>query len=151
MKRTIPHARVLLAAACLLALSAVALFDPAVRAQGPAGGSRAEQFKQMSVRAETTGLAEPYVGITNNGKVEPGLFSLESTGVSTAPVEDQGCDAATHDERALLREPDPILGLEDDDVVVPGAAPVRREWSLAGGSSTSEEHPQEAPAEANPS
>jgi hypothetical protein len=84
--KSIPHARLLLAAGCLLALSAVALLDPAVRAQAPPGGSRTEQFKQMSVRAETTGLAEPFVGITANGKVEPGLYSLKSTGVSTDAV-----------------------------------------------------------------
>ena len=86
MKRPLPHARLLLAAGCLLALSAVALFDPAVRAQAQAGSSRAEQFKQMSVRSETTGLAEPFLGITANGKVEPGLFALTSTGVSTSGV-----------------------------------------------------------------
>ena len=81
MKHSIPHARLLLAAGCLLALSAVALFDPALRAQ--AGGSRAEQFRQMSTQAETTGLAQPFVGITAKGQVEPGLFALKSTGVST--------------------------------------------------------------------
>ena len=32
------------------------------------------------------GLAEPFEGITTNGTVEPGLFDLHSTGVSTAPV-----------------------------------------------------------------
>jgi len=84
MKRPIPHARLLLAAGCLLALAAVALLDPALRAQ--AGESRAEQFRRMSTQAETTGLAQPFVGITANGQVEPGLFALKSTGVSTSAV-----------------------------------------------------------------
>ena len=33
-------------------------------------------------------LAQPFVGITSGGKVEPGLFKIESTGVSTKPVID---------------------------------------------------------------
>lgn len=33
-------------------------------------------------------LAQPFVGITSGGKVEPGLFKIESTGVSTTPVVD---------------------------------------------------------------
>src|SRR4051812_42654181 len=35
---------------------------------------------------EDAALAEPFVGITTNGTVQPGLFSISSTGVSTAPV-----------------------------------------------------------------
>lgn len=31
-------------------------------------------------------LKEPFVGLTNDGKPEPGLFSISSTGVSTTPV-----------------------------------------------------------------
>ncbi|HWQ34534.1 MAG TPA: DUF3500 domain-containing protein [Blastocatellia bacterium] len=31
-------------------------------------------------------LAEPFKGVTTNGKVVPGLFSIRSTGVSTGPV-----------------------------------------------------------------
>ena len=37
---------------------------------------------------ESVMLDEPYVGITANGVVEPGLFAIESTGVSTQPVVD---------------------------------------------------------------
>jgi hypothetical protein len=39
----------------------------------------------------TDGLAasvEPYVGVTENGKITPGLFPLRSTGISTAPIKD---------------------------------------------------------------
>jgi hypothetical protein len=46
----------------------------------------AERFRQMSADFERKGLAEPFKGITANGTVEPGLFGLHSTGVSTAPV-----------------------------------------------------------------
>ena len=46
----------------------------------------AERFRQMSVDYEKKGLAEPYKGITTNGTIEPGLFDLHSTGVSTEPV-----------------------------------------------------------------
>jgi Protein of unknown function (DUF3500) len=33
-----------------------------------------------------TASAEPYVGVTENGKITPGLFPVQSTGVSTAPI-----------------------------------------------------------------
>ncbi len=46
----------------------------------------AERFRQMSADYEKKGLAEPFKGITANGTVEPGLFGLRSTGVSTEPV-----------------------------------------------------------------
>lgn len=46
----------------------------------------AERFRQMSADYERKGLAEPFKGITANGTVEPGLFGIHSTGVSTAPV-----------------------------------------------------------------
>ena len=40
----------------------------------------------MSIEAEVPGLADPFRGITTNGRIESGLFSVRSTGVSTAPV-----------------------------------------------------------------
>jgi len=40
----------------------------------------------MSRQAEEKGLAEPFRGITTNGQVQPGLFSIRSTGVTTEPV-----------------------------------------------------------------
>jgi hypothetical protein len=46
----------------------------------------AERFRQMSADYERKGLAEPFKGITTNGSVEPNLFGIHSTGVSTASV-----------------------------------------------------------------
>lgn len=46
----------------------------------------AEAFRRRSAEAESKGLADPFKGITANGTIEPGLFNLQSTGVSTAPV-----------------------------------------------------------------
>jgi len=48
--------------------------------------SQAERFRQMSIDAETRGLAEPFKGITTHGTVQPDLFPIRSTGVSTEPV-----------------------------------------------------------------
>jgi hypothetical protein len=45
-----------------------------------------EQARRMSAAAEKTGLAEPYKGITTNGTIQPGLFKIHSTGVTTEPV-----------------------------------------------------------------
>src|SRR5207248_115835 len=39
----------------------------------PQGQSQSERFRQMSLDAESKGLAEPFKGITTNGTVEPGL------------------------------------------------------------------------------
>jgi hypothetical protein len=46
----------------------------------------AERFRKMSADYERKGLAEPFKGITTNGTVEPGVFGIHSTGVSTEPV-----------------------------------------------------------------
>jgi len=46
----------------------------------------ADRYKQMSADFERKGLAEPFLGITTAGKVEPGVFTIRSTGVSTEPV-----------------------------------------------------------------
>ena len=45
-----------------------------------------EASRQRSLAAEKTGLAEPFRGVTTNGTVEPGLFALRSTKVSTEPA-----------------------------------------------------------------
>src|SRR5687768_1594839 len=42
--------------------------------------------EQRSRALEVKELAVPFKGITANGQVEPGLFRLTSTGVSTEPV-----------------------------------------------------------------
>ncbi|MDX1395424.1 MAG: DUF3500 domain-containing protein [Gemmatimonadota bacterium] len=57
----------------------------------------------MSARAEQTGLAEEFVGITTDGTPEGGLFGIRSTGVSTAPVVEAArafLGALTDDQRA---------------------------------------------------
>jgi hypothetical protein len=46
----------------------------------------ADRFCQMSAEYERKGLAEPFKGITANGTIEPGLFTIQATGASTAPV-----------------------------------------------------------------
>jgi hypothetical protein len=56
-------------------------------AQAPPGGSAPQGgfgggFGQMETRA----LADPFKGVTTNGTVMPGLYSIHSTGVSTEPV-----------------------------------------------------------------
>ena len=65
------------------------LFGPTARSQTPQNETheqRAARFRRMSIDAETKGLAEPFKGITTQGRVEPGLFSIRSSGVSTGPV-----------------------------------------------------------------
>jgi hypothetical protein len=44
------------------------------------------RFRRMSEEAERRGLAEPFKGITSDGKIAEGLFPIKSTGVFTAPV-----------------------------------------------------------------
>ena len=53
---------------------------PAPPARPPA------ELLRLSLLAETPGLAEPFKGITANGALEPHLFGVRSTGVSTASV-----------------------------------------------------------------
>jgi hypothetical protein len=45
-------------------------------------GDRMAMFREE----ERRGLSEPFRGVTTNGKVVPGLFRIQSTGVSTKPV-----------------------------------------------------------------
>jgi hypothetical protein len=63
-----------------------ALAFTVARSQQQPAQSMAERFKAMSEAAEKRGLAEPYRGITVNGVIQPGLFPIHSTGVSTEPV-----------------------------------------------------------------
>ena len=68
----------------------------------------AERFRRMSLDAETKGLAEPFNGITANGTVEPGLFAIRSTGVSTEPVRqaaDRFLAALTGEQRSKTMFP----------------------------------------------
>jgi hypothetical protein len=77
--------RLVVVAALAVAGSALVAVDPAAIAQGQPG-NLLEQFRLRSRDAEAKGLAEPFTGITATGKVEPGLFAVRSTGVSTEPV-----------------------------------------------------------------
>jgi hypothetical protein len=75
--------------AAVAAAMLVAVARDSVRSQSrpPAPPKRPpEVLKQLSLAAETPGLADPFRGVTSNGQVEPGLFSIRSTGVSTAAV-----------------------------------------------------------------
>ena len=67
--------------AILIALAAGRAFS-----QAPADETQFQRFQRMSREAEQRGLAEPFRGITADGKVEPGLFAIKSSGVSTASV-----------------------------------------------------------------
>ena len=51
-------------------------------------GAWAQQdaMRQRSIAAEKTGLAEPFKGISTDGRLQPDLFGIKSTGVSTEPV-----------------------------------------------------------------
>lgn len=61
---------------------------PSLLAQQPprSPAEIAARFRSMSEDFEAKGLAEPFRGITRNGTVEPGLFSIHPSGVSTGPV-----------------------------------------------------------------
>jgi hypothetical protein len=69
----------------LSAVFCVLLVVAAAFSQAPQG-SLMERFASRSRDAEAKGLADPFKGITRNGAVEPGLFAIKSTGVSTEPV-----------------------------------------------------------------
>jgi hypothetical protein len=60
--------------------------QPSVSSQTPPPKRPPEELLRLSLAAEKPGLAEAFKGITTNGQIEPGLFAIRSTGVSTAPV-----------------------------------------------------------------
>jgi hypothetical protein len=62
------------------------LLPLAASTQTPPPKRPPEELARLSVAAESAGLAEPFKGITRNGTIEPGLFHIKSTGVSTAAV-----------------------------------------------------------------
>ena len=68
---------------CLFAL--VASLAGAIAQPAPKGGP-AMSAAQRSREAEERGLAEPFRGITTDGKIEPGLFPVRASGVTTEPV-----------------------------------------------------------------
>ena len=70
--------RVALPALCSSLFVLALVFGPTARSQAPQAETheqRAARFRQMSIDAETKGLAEPFKGITTNGPIEPGLFA----------------------------------------------------------------------------
>jgi hypothetical protein len=64
--------------AALLVASNFAGAQPPAGGAGPRGGG----FGQLEARA----LAEPFKGVTTDGTVTPGLYTIRATGVSTEPV-----------------------------------------------------------------
>ncbi len=70
----------------LLAIVGLGVRTLSQQQPGSQTASREERFRQMSKDAETRGLQEPFKGVTTEGAVVPGLFSVRSTGVSTEPV-----------------------------------------------------------------
>ena len=67
-----------------LALSAAAAAQPSPAQVQPRRSGA--DFERMSKGAESAGLAETFKGITAKGEIEPGLFGIRSTGVTTGPV-----------------------------------------------------------------
>ncbi len=55
-------------------------------AQPPDPEAYRQRSMQFSNAMNERGLAEPFRGITTDGNVQPGLFEIRSTGISTAPV-----------------------------------------------------------------
>jgi hypothetical protein len=72
--------------AFLSSLISMAVLAPWAAGQQQTAVDMAEQFRQMSEDYERKGLAEPFRGITTNGKIIPGLFEIAPTGVSTEPA-----------------------------------------------------------------
>jgi hypothetical protein len=72
-------------ALAFLSLLCGAFYVTELRSQ-PRAGSMLERYLQRSRQAEKEGLAAPFKGITSSGSVQPGLFAVKSTGVSTEPV-----------------------------------------------------------------
>jgi hypothetical protein len=82
-----------------------------VLAQNPS--EVAERFARMSADAERTGLAAPFKGITTDGNVIPGLFPIQKTGVSTAPVREAAerfLTSLTAEQRAKT-----MFGIDDPE------------------------------------
>ena len=82
--------RRLLLATMVVLLQVGVMLRPAASPQAPQAPVKRppEELRRLSIAAEVPGLAEPFTGITTNGKIETGLFGIRSTGVSTKPVRD---------------------------------------------------------------
>ena len=71
---------------CLGIILVASLAGAMARAQPQPKGGPALSAAQRSREAEERGLAEPFRGITTDGKIEPGLFPVRASGVTTEPV-----------------------------------------------------------------
>jgi hypothetical protein len=101
-------------------LLAVAHFmSPAAaqRGPGPFAGLDGLSFEQRAAevtrRVEARGLAEPFKGITTDGNPVPGLYAIESTGVSTAQIRDAAdtfLDSLSGEQRARTQ-----FAVDDDE------------------------------------
>ncbi len=67
-----------------LATTLALLTTTVVLAQRP--GDRADRLRERSERMDASLADDPYVGIQASSGIERGLYRIESTGVSTAPV-----------------------------------------------------------------
>jgi hypothetical protein len=72
-----------------------------------------ERRVAQSTQADQRGLAEPFKGVTAAGSIEPGLFAVRSTGVSTAPV--QKTAAAFLQSLSAAQRAKTAFGVEDDE------------------------------------
>ncbi len=85
---------------CFAALLTFSLLQTEALSQGE---SILERFERRSRGNDLEGVAEPFKGITRDGSVEDGLFSIQSTGVSTEPVRlaaEAFLEALTPEQRA---------------------------------------------------
>ncbi len=102
---------------CAVAVIAVmyqarSLSQPQEAPKPPPPRTHAEMLK-MSQAAVAKGLAEPFRGITTNGKIESGLFPVRATGVSTEPVRQAAVEflaSLGNEQRAKTRYP-----VDDDE------------------------------------
>ena len=72
-----------------------------------------ERSRAQSIDADKRGLAEPFKGITAAGTIEPRLFAIRSTGVTTAPVQKAAASflqALTAEQRAKT-----TFAVQDDE------------------------------------
>ena len=70
---------------CFVLFVGIAVYRSGAQSPAPAA-DRVQRARMMSEQAEQKGLAEPFKGVTTDGKPQPGLFAIRSTGVSTTPV-----------------------------------------------------------------
>src|SRR5829696_5789015 len=87
-----------------LAVPLLAVFALGVIAQQPPPKRPPEELLRLSLAAEKPGLAEPFTGITTNGRIESGLFPVRSTGVSTAAGRHGGRDISGRPDTATTQE-----------------------------------------------